>query len=363
MTSSSRGGFILVAALWLLVALSAVALDAALRSKARRVPAANILDDGRARQAALAGSEYARSRLTAALSLYNEQLRAETQRAGRQAGRGGNSNSFNFNFNFNSNTAGRGAQRSARSTQSSTSSRSIAQAENPWREPQQLMLGGLALADLQFVLDVQDTGVRLNINVASETMMRQFLSEGMRIDYPTADRVAQAIMDWRDQDTLPRVNGAERDQYIDAGAVMLPTNLRFADVDELRHVMGMTPELLETLRPYITVIGSGRINVNAAPVEVLAALPGFTTSYATQLVRLRDAGNYPASASELRQLLGMSNLTGSSNQEFNSRTSYSTVEVAIVSEGAVADSPVRARVTTIVQSSATAAVVVWQKVE
>jgi type II secretory pathway component PulK len=360
MTSSSRGGFILVAALWLLVALSAVALDAALRSKARRVPAANILDDGRARQAALAGSEYARSRLTAALSLYNEQLRTETQRAGR----GGNNNfNFNFNFNFNSNssTAGREGQRT-RNTQSSRS-RSIAQAQNPWREPQQLMLGGLALADLQFVLDVQDTGVRLNVNVASESMMRQFLSEGMRIDYPTADRVAQAIMDWRDQDTLPRVNGAERDQYIDAGAVMLPTNLRFADVDELRHVMGMTPELLETLRPYITVIGSGRINVNAAPVEVLAALPGFTTSYATQLVRLRDAGNYPASASELRQLLGMSNLTGSSNQEFNSRTSYSTVEVAIVSEGAVADSPVRARVTTIVQSSATAAVVVWQKVE
>ena len=60
-----RSGFALVATLWLLIALGAVGLDAALRSRTRRQAAANVLDGARARAAALAGSEYARSMLTA----------------------------------------------------------------------------------------------------------------------------------------------------------------------------------------------------------------------------------------------------------------------------------------------------------
>ena len=70
-----RSGFALVATLWLLIALGAVGLDAALRSRARRQAAANVLDGARARAAALAGSEYARSMLTAALLGQAEELR------------------------------------------------------------------------------------------------------------------------------------------------------------------------------------------------------------------------------------------------------------------------------------------------
>jgi Tfp pilus assembly protein PilX len=62
-----RSGFILVAVLWLIVALGAVGLDASLRSRTRRLAAANVLDQTRARAAAMAGTEYARSRLTAAM--------------------------------------------------------------------------------------------------------------------------------------------------------------------------------------------------------------------------------------------------------------------------------------------------------
>ncbi|HEX2166824.1 MAG TPA: hypothetical protein VHG09_06250, partial [Longimicrobiales bacterium] len=74
-----RHGFILIAALWLIVALSAVGLDAALRTQASRTPAMNQLDLGRAREAALAGAVYAESRLNAALREREAELRAEAE--------------------------------------------------------------------------------------------------------------------------------------------------------------------------------------------------------------------------------------------------------------------------------------------
>ena len=84
---NGRGGFALVAALWLLIALSAVGLDSALRSRARRQAAANVLDEVRARAAAVAGTEYARSRLTAAMHGQADELRAEAMASGGRRSR------------------------------------------------------------------------------------------------------------------------------------------------------------------------------------------------------------------------------------------------------------------------------------
>ena len=349
---TNREGFILVAALWLLVALGAVGLNAALRSKARRIPAGHLIDETRARQAAFAGGDYVRSRLTAALRARELELRSETAQRATSSGRlavGATIRTANF---------------------------AADQANNPWRDPAQLIESGLALDDLQFVLDVRDAGAALNINIATEQMLRQFLGQGIGLDYPTADAITQAILDWRDEDELPRVNSGERQEYIDAGAAVLPANRRFADVDELRHVMGMTPELLDSIRPYLTVIGSGRINVNAAPVEVLCALPGFRPAHWAQLIRLRTAGRYPGSAAELRRMLGVpappppppprngqQGQQQNPQQEFDRRVSYTTSEVVIVSEGRIENSPVRARVTTVVAQAPTGAAVTWQKVE
>jgi general secretion pathway protein K len=331
---ATRSGFVLVAALWLLVALGAVGMDAALRSKARRLPAANLIDETRAREAALAGGEYAQSRLTAAMREYELALRAEVQRRGVRPRR---------------------------------IAQGPGQADNPWREPAQLMDDRVALGDLQFQLDVHDTGRMLNINLATEDMLRAFFAQGLRLDYPTADGLTQAILDWRDEDDLPRVNGAEREQYLDEDAVVLPGNRPFADVDELRHVLGMTPELLETIRPLVRVIGSARLNVNAAPVEVLSALPGFTPAQWASFVRQREAGRYAADAAELRSMLGMNrrgrDMSEREEQEFGRYATFSTNEVTIVSEGYITESPVRERVTLIVVQARNGAVVVWRRME
>jgi type II secretory pathway component PulK len=331
----ARGGFVLVAALWLIIALSAVALDGALRSKAHRLVAANQLDAARSREAAMAGAEYARSRLSAAMLERADELRAEAARSGGTAAR-----------------------------QRTFVSARLAQ-EDPWRDPAGLVPPAMALGEAEFVLDLRDTGLALNINQASEEMLRNFLAVGLRIDYAWADRVTQAVLDWRDEDDLPRINGGERDEYLDAGMAVLPANRSFTSVDELRHVMYMTPELFEAMRPHLTVLGSGRINLNAAPAVVLLAVPSFTESVVNELVRRRDGGQFPRNAQELRALLGSLYRppTGQALNEFTRRVTYATNEVEINSEGRVGGSPVTARVRAIVARSDAGALLLWRSVQ
>ena len=338
-----RNGFILIAALWLIVALSAVGLDAALRTQASRVPAMNQLDLSRGREAALAGAAYAESRLNAALNEREAELRAQAaddprlaqQLFGRQrGGRGGNSVAA-----------------------------AVALAD-PWRDPHELMASSRVLGETEFTLDVHDTGVALHLNEASEDMLRAFLSQGLRIDYAAADRLTQAILDWRDEDDLPRINGGEAEQYLRAGAAVLPANRPFADPDELRHVPGITSELFERIRPYVTVIGSGRINMNAAPEPVLLALPGFTPAVVAELLRLRDAGQYPRYADDLRAMLGRVYRPDEDDaRDLAGVASYRTLEVEVVSHGIVTGGHLGVPARTVISLSRDGAVVTWRKLE
>lgn len=335
-----REGFVLIAALWLLVALGAVGLDAALRSRARRLAAANLLDQTRARNAALAGIEHARSRLTAAMLGRALELRASAASAQRNQ------------------PAGRRREPDMR-----TLFRQADPATDPWRAPDELIAPPELIDPALTSIDLRDTGSALNINETNEAMLRQFFAQGLRLDYARADRLTQAILDWRDQDELPRIGGGEREQYIEAGAAVLPANRPFADIDELIHVMGMTAELFETMRPYLTMVSSGRINVNAAPEPVLLALPGMTPVAVAALLRQRAAGRLPRSEGQLRGLLPTSaaNSLNAERQEFGRRATYTTDEVEIVANVDLPGSPVRARARVVVARSNTGAIVVWRK--
>lgn len=343
MRATTRGGFVLVAALWLLVALGAVGLDASLRSRARRLAAANLLDETRARAAAMAGVEYARSRLTAAMLDRADELRAQamerarTERARRTAARANARRLFRGSDPF----------------------------EDPWRLPEQLVATDMAFGDVRYALRLRDTGAALNLNTASEEMFRQFFAQGLRVDFARADRLAQAILDWRDEDDIPRVGGGERDQYLKQGAPVLPANRDFAELAELRHVLGMTAELYAEALPYLTIVGSGMINVNAAPEAVLLALPGVTPTAAAQLVRMREAGDLPRSMAELEAMMPAAVRVSLADEDdrFARRITFSTNEVEILSEGRVDGGPIRVHARVIVARSNTGAVVVWRKID
>lgn len=338
-----RGGFVLIAALWLLVALGAVGLDAALRSRTRRLAAANLLDETRARAAAVAGTEYARSRLTSAMLGRAEELRSEALSRAR---------------------SGRNRDRVMQSNVRSLF-RNSDPASDPWRAPDELVAPEMAFGDARYSLRVRDTGAALNLNTADEDVLRQFFAQGLRIDFARATRLAQAILDWRDEDELARLGGGEREEYLKAGAPMLPPNREFVELDELRYVMGMTPELYELATPYLTLIGSGDVNINAAPAPVLMALPGMTEGAATELVRLRDAGVFPRSTREIEGLfpgLAAPNDNPSASR-FMQMATFTTNEVEILADGRVDGSPIHVQARVVVARNNAGAVVVWQRID
>jgi general secretion pathway protein K len=67
------------------------------------------------------------------------------------------------------------------------------------------------------------------------------------------------------------------------------TPIKFLEVEDLLAVRGMTPAMLEKLRPYVIVLPEPTpVNVNTAPAEVLAAvIPNFSLSEANALLARR----------------------------------------------------------------------------
>ena len=222
----------------------------------------------------------------------------------------------------------------------------------------------MVFGDARYSLRIRDTGAALNLNEADEQVLRQFFAQGIGIDYAYADRLAQAILDWRDEDEIPRLGGAERDEYLKARAPVLPPNRDFAELDELRYVMGMTPALFDEAVPYLTLIGSGDVNVNAAPEPVLLALPDMTPGAVTELMRLREIGQVPRSSNELRAMIPMVGRSAEGrNRQFDGMVTYTTNEVEILAEGRVEGSPIKVLARVVVARSDAGAVVVWRRID
>jgi general secretion pathway protein K len=98
--------------------------------------------------------------------------------------------------------------------------------------------------------------------------------QAVKIEREPARRIAAAIMDWRDPDSLTQAEGGAEDA--DYGSDERPYGAKdapFETVAELQLVLGMTPELFEKLSPHLTVYsGQGRPSELYASAEVLQAL-------------------------------------------------------------------------------------------
>lgn len=84
--------------------------------------------------------------------------------------------------------------------------------------------------------------------------------------------VADAVVDWLDNDDGPRVGGAESAYYLGLPYPYRAKNDLFDTVGELRLVRGVSRDVFEKLRPHVTVHSSGAVNINTAPREILLSL-------------------------------------------------------------------------------------------
>jgi general secretion pathway protein K len=130
---------------------------------------------------------------------------------------------------------------------------------------------------------------KLDINATDElTLANLFTGNGLEPDQ--AEVLAAAVMDWRDEDELERVNGAEEEAYLAAGLEMGPANRSFIMTEELLQVIGMDYEFYRKLEPGITVYSlAGEPDPAFAPVQALMAMPDITYQEAVNFVQERNS--------------------------------------------------------------------------
>ncbi len=150
------------------------------------------------------------------------------------------------------------------------------------------------------------------------------------------DSLVDALLDWRDPDQVPRSLGDESSRN---------RNGPLADVWELRYVRGFTDSLVGTLARVLTTRGTGAINVNAAPQEVLATLPGMTEETARTLIMHRGEAPLP-NADVLAGLLSPSSRRAllASYPEFVRSATFAAPQLVGIVTGGVRGAPLVARV-------------------
>lgn len=126
-------------------------------------------------------------------------------------------------------------------------------------------------------ITISEESGKININDLVQTKTMETLQRlGKRLQLP--GDIWSAVADWIDSDDLPRSGGAETSYYRSLKPPYSARNGRLMTVTELSLVKGITPEILDKLRPYLTVFSDqdnsplSPVNINTASKEILAAL-------------------------------------------------------------------------------------------
>jgi general secretion pathway protein K len=124
---------------------------------------------------------------------------------------------------------------------------------------------------------------RININTASQETLERLLGTEKA-------EVASAIIDWRDADDAPLPKGAENEYYQLLEHPYACKNASFTVTEEMLLVKGMTPELFNSIKDYVTVFGAGKVNVNTASERVFVSL-GMTDALSKKIVDFRSGSD------------------------------------------------------------------------
>lgn len=173
---------------------------------------------------------------------------------------------------------------------------------------------------------IDNEGGKVNINLADKSMLRAML-DGLNIDDSQKDIIVDSIQDWRDADDFHLTNGAEDDYYLSLPQPYECKNGLFDSVEELLMVRGVTPEIFYGgLDQMVTVVPKekltppkkhsqktnkkqknqsdyNKLNMNAIPPRLWAALPGMTDEALARILEFRKTQDF-RSPMELGEVVG-----------------------------------------------------------
>jgi general secretion pathway protein K len=159
-----------------------------------------------------------------------------------------------------------------------------------------------------------ETG-KIDINSADQTLLQGFMAHAP-VEPESQAKLVGAILDWRDEDDLININGAEKEAYKDAGLSYRPRNKPFQSIEELQLVLGMNEQVFKWLENLVTVYsGQPTVDSTQAAKEVLQVLPGADAGLIDEYMaarRISAVNGLPAPAFMARQ--GETAQPGDSNQ-------------------------------------------------
>ncbi len=207
--------------------------------------------------------------------------------------------------------------------------------------------GPVPFGDGFFKIHIMSENGKININQAGEKLLKIMLS-GLEIDEKQKSVIVDSILDWRDEDNLRRLNGAENRYYQNLSEPYTAKNGDFDSLEELLLVKGITPEIFKNIKDLITIfpknpknpknpenpenqikikknkkpspkkasskakVSAGikkmpptmtRININAAPAKVFAVLPLMTDDIISRIMEYRKEKEF-TSLSQFRDIVG-----------------------------------------------------------
>jgi general secretion pathway protein K len=138
---------------------------------------------------------------------------------------------------------------------------------------------------------------RIDLNASSPETLKNFFG-ALGAPPEQAEQYAERIDGWittpRPKSTFVTSDETEEALYRSAGRSYGPRGAPFAHIDELSLVAGLPPELVERMKPFVTIYsGKAEVDVLDAAPEVVAAIPGLTQDVLNALVEARKTGADP----------------------------------------------------------------------
>ena len=171
----------------------------------------------------------------------------------------------------------------------------------------------IPIDDEYVFVSIGDEGGKLNLNSLTSSrgypqkrtiaIFRRLLTN-LEIDPDLAD----GVVDWIDPNDNLMPSGAESAHYLSLKNPYQAKNQKFDSVDELALVKGFEPEVMNILKPHITVWSNGKININTATPAVLLSLDEAMTEELAKTVSLYRSQRPVRKINDIKKIPGMADL-------------------------------------------------------
>ncbi|MEE8378942.1 MAG: type II secretion system minor pseudopilin GspK [Gammaproteobacteria bacterium] len=141
--------------------------------------------------------------------------------------------------------------------------------------------------------------------------------------------MANRVVDWIDADLDSSADGAEDLEYLNADIPYRTSNQFMASPTELGAMLGMSPEDMGALLPFVSALPiTTTVNINTASETVLLGLhQGITASIAGELVEFRNESVFENRADFERRLLDNYSIPANEISPFDINSSYFLVSI------------------------------------